>query len=31
MSRAPEDFVRGTVRPLAAYGPPRIPRRCPCI
>ena len=25
MSRAPEDFVRSTVRPLAAYGPPRDP------
>ncbi|HZR09792.1 MAG TPA: aminotransferase class I/II-fold pyridoxal phosphate-dependent enzyme [Myxococcales bacterium] len=25
MSRAPEDFVRRTVRPLAAYGPPRDP------
>ena len=25
MSRNPEDFVRGTVRPLAAYGPPRDP------
>ena len=24
MSRAPESFVRSTVRPLAAYGPPRV-------
>jgi histidinol-phosphate aminotransferase len=27
MSRAPETFVRGTVRPLAAYGPPRNPAK----
>ena len=25
MSRAPESFVRGTIRPLAPYGPPRDP------
>jgi len=29
MSRAPESFVRGTVRPLAAYGPPRDPAAVP--
>jgi histidinol-phosphate aminotransferase len=29
MSRAPEDFVRGTLRPLAAYGPPRDPAPVP--
>jgi histidinol-phosphate aminotransferase len=29
MSRAPEDFVRSTVRPLAAYGPPRDPAPVP--
>ena len=29
MSRAPEDFVRSTVRPLAAYGPPRDPAAVP--
>jgi len=27
MSRPPESFVRATVRPLAAYGPPRDPAR----
>jgi len=29
MSRAPQDFVRSTVRPLAAYGPPRDPAAVP--
>jgi histidinol-phosphate aminotransferase len=29
MSRAPESFVRATVRPLAAYGPPRDPAAVP--
>ncbi|HET7788596.1 MAG TPA: histidinol-phosphate transaminase [Myxococcales bacterium] len=29
MSRPPEEFVRSTVRPLAAYGPPRDPARVP--
>jgi len=29
MSRAPEEFVRGTVRPLAPYGPPRDPAPVP--
>jgi histidinol-phosphate aminotransferase len=29
MSRAPESFVRSTVRPLAAYGPPRDPAAVP--
>lgn len=29
MSRAPESFVRRTVRPLAAYGPPRQPAAVP--
>ncbi|MGZ6124894.1 MAG: pyridoxal phosphate-dependent aminotransferase [Myxococcales bacterium] len=29
MSRDPEDFVRSTVRPLAAYGPPRDPAAVP--
>ena len=29
MSRAPESFVRKTVRPLAAYGPPRDPAAVP--
>ena len=29
MSRAPEEFVRSTVRPLAAYGPPRDPAAVP--
>src|SRR5438132_2696428 len=29
MSRAPESFVRGTIRPLAAYGPPRDPAPVP--
>src|SRR5205085_1117363 len=29
MSRGPEDFVRSTVRPLAAYGPPRDPAAVP--
>jgi histidinol-phosphate aminotransferase len=29
MSRAPEDFVRRTVRPLLAYGPPRDPAAVP--
>ena len=29
MSRAPESFVRETVRPLAAYGPPRDPAAVP--
>jgi histidinol-phosphate aminotransferase len=29
MSRAPEDFVRSTIRPLAAYGPPRDPAAVP--
>ncbi|HET9754238.1 MAG TPA: aminotransferase class I/II-fold pyridoxal phosphate-dependent enzyme, partial [Myxococcales bacterium] len=29
MSRAPEEFVRSTVRPLVAYGPPRDPARVP--
>ena len=29
MSRAPEEFVRRTVRPLAAYGPPRDPAAVP--
>ena len=29
MSRSPEDFVRSTVRPLAAYGPPRDPAAVP--
>ena len=29
MSRGPEDFVRKTVRPLAAYGPPRDPAPVP--
>ncbi|HEY6912012.1 MAG TPA: histidinol-phosphate transaminase [Myxococcales bacterium] len=29
MSRAPEDFIRSTVRPLAAYGPPRDPAPVP--
>jgi histidinol-phosphate aminotransferase len=29
MSRAPEDFVRSTVRPLAPYGPPRDPAPVP--
>lgn len=29
MSRNPESFVRGTVRPLAAYGPPRDPAAVP--
>jgi histidinol-phosphate aminotransferase len=29
MSREPEDFVRSTVRPLAAYGPPRDPAAVP--
>jgi histidinol-phosphate aminotransferase len=29
MSRAPEEFVRSTVRPLAAYGPPRDPAPVP--
>ena len=29
MSRAPEDFVRSTVRPLTAYGPPRDPAAVP--
>jgi histidinol-phosphate aminotransferase len=29
MTRAPQDFVRSTVRPLAAYGPPRDPAPVP--
>lgn len=29
MSRPPQDFVRSTVRPLAAYGPPRDPAAVP--
>ena len=29
MSRAPESFVRDSIRPLAAYGPPRDPARVP--
>ena len=29
MSRTPESFVRPTVRPLAAYGPPRDPAAVP--
>lgn len=29
MSRAPESFVRRTIRPLAAYGPPRDPAKVP--
>jgi len=29
MSRAPQEFVRRTVRPLAAYGPPRDPAAVP--
>ena len=29
MSRAPEEFVRATIRPLAAYGPPRDPAAVP--
>ena len=29
MSRDPEEFVRSTVRPLAAYGPPRDPAPVP--
>jgi histidinol-phosphate aminotransferase len=29
MSRDPEDFVRSTIRPLAAYGPPRDPAAVP--
>jgi histidinol-phosphate aminotransferase len=29
MSREPQDFVRGTIRPLAAYGPPRDPAAVP--
>ena len=29
MSRAPESFVRATIRPLAAYGPPRDPAAVP--
>jgi histidinol-phosphate aminotransferase len=29
MSRAPEEFVRSTVKPLAAYGPPRDPAAVP--
>lgn len=29
MSRAPESFVRSTIRPLAAYGPPRDPAAVP--
>jgi histidinol-phosphate aminotransferase len=29
MSRAPEEFIRSTVRPLAAYGPPRDPAPVP--
>jgi histidinol-phosphate/aromatic aminotransferase/cobyric acid decarboxylase-like protein len=29
MSRPPESFVRSTVRPLAAYGPPRDPAAVP--
>jgi histidinol-phosphate aminotransferase len=29
MSRRPEEFVRATVRPLAAYGPPRDPAPVP--
>jgi histidinol-phosphate aminotransferase len=29
MSRAPEEFVRSTIRPLLAYGPPRDPAAVP--
>jgi histidinol-phosphate aminotransferase len=29
MSRAPQEFVRATVRPLSAYGPPRDPAAVP--
>lgn len=29
MSRPPESFVRATIRPLAAYGPPRDPAAVP--
>jgi histidinol-phosphate aminotransferase len=29
MTRRPEEFVRSTVRPLAAYGPPRDPAAVP--
>jgi histidinol-phosphate aminotransferase len=29
MSREPQDFVRSTIRPLAAYGPPRDPAPVP--
>ncbi len=29
MTRPPESFIRGTVRPLAAYGPPRDPAPVP--
>jgi histidinol-phosphate aminotransferase len=29
MSREPESFVRATIRPLAAYGPPRSPAAVP--
>ena len=29
MSRPPESFVRETIRPLAAYGPPRDPAPVP--
>jgi histidinol-phosphate aminotransferase len=29
MSRSPESFVRATVRPLSAYGPPRDPAAVP--